>query len=280
MALAQLHPGRVGAGDRARVARALLDQLGDERDLGVRARPRARPRAGAGRRRRRRPAVPAARRLSRSRSRISAGWRPWRPGDANRGLRGAGQWCWHAAGYGYLPSWPTTLLTPPFVRGHDHALGDAGPALVLFGDYEDPDSRRRAPRRDGAARALGRLHLRVAAPADRRAAPVRQRRRAGRRGRRRAGRVLGLPPRPARASGCALRARPLELCGTDRAGGGDADRGHASRSATCERILDDVAGAMRSGTLATPSLFIEGVRWEGGWEPDALEGALRAALAG
>ena len=32
------------------------------------------------------------------------------------------------------------LLTPPFVRGHDHALGDAGPVLVLFGDYEDPDS--------------------------------------------------------------------------------------------------------------------------------------------
>ena len=33
-----------------------------------------------------------------------------------------------------------TLLTPPFVRGHDHALGEAGPALVVFGDYEDPDS--------------------------------------------------------------------------------------------------------------------------------------------
>src|SRR3954449_3001565 len=31
-------------------------------------------------------------------------------------------------------------LTPPFVRGHDHTLGDAGPVLVLFGDYEDPDS--------------------------------------------------------------------------------------------------------------------------------------------
>ena len=30
-------------------------------------------------------------------------------------------------------------LTPPFVRGHDHALGDGGPVLVLFGDYEDPD---------------------------------------------------------------------------------------------------------------------------------------------
>ena len=31
-------------------------------------------------------------------------------------------------------------LTPPFVRGHDHALGSAGPVLVVFGDYEDPDS--------------------------------------------------------------------------------------------------------------------------------------------
>ncbi len=31
-------------------------------------------------------------------------------------------------------------LTPPFVRGHDHALGESGPVLVLFGDYEDPDS--------------------------------------------------------------------------------------------------------------------------------------------
>ena len=31
-------------------------------------------------------------------------------------------------------------LTPPFVRGHDHALGDGGPVLVLFGDYEDADS--------------------------------------------------------------------------------------------------------------------------------------------
>ena len=38
------------------------------------------------------------------------------------------------------PLMADTLLTPPFVRGHDHAVGDAGPALVLFGDYEDPDS--------------------------------------------------------------------------------------------------------------------------------------------
>jgi len=31
-------------------------------------------------------------------------------------------------------------LTPPFVRGHDHALGSSGPVLVVFGDYEDPSS--------------------------------------------------------------------------------------------------------------------------------------------
>jgi hypothetical protein len=31
-------------------------------------------------------------------------------------------------------------LTPPFLRGHDHARGSAGPVVVVFGDYEDPDS--------------------------------------------------------------------------------------------------------------------------------------------
>ena len=35
VALAELDPRRGGAGDRARMAGALLDQLGDERDLGV-----------------------------------------------------------------------------------------------------------------------------------------------------------------------------------------------------------------------------------------------------
>jgi hypothetical protein len=41
-----------------------------------------------------------------------------------------------------------------------------------------------------------------------------------------------------------------------------------------------VRSAVESGALATPALFIEGVRWEGGWEPAALEAVLRAALAG
>ena len=47
-----------------------------------------------------------------------------------------------------------------------------------------------------------------------------------------------------------------------------------------ERVLDDVRSAVDSGARATPAIFIEGVRWDGGWEPDALEAALRAALAG
>src|ERR1044072_4664683 len=33
-----------------------------------------------------------------------------------------------------------SALTSPSARGHDHALGDGGPVLVLFGDYEDPAS--------------------------------------------------------------------------------------------------------------------------------------------
>jgi hypothetical protein len=34
----------------------------------------------------------------------------------------------------------TGRLRPPFAPGADHALGEGGPALVVFGDYEDPES--------------------------------------------------------------------------------------------------------------------------------------------
>ena len=50
--------------------------------------------------------------------------------------------------------------------------------------------------------------------------------------------------------------------------------------AHAERVLDDVRSAVNSGVKATPAIFVEGVRWDGGWEPDTLEGVLRAALAG
>ena len=47
-----------------------------------------------------------------------------------------------------------------------------------------------------------------------------------------------------------------------------------------DRIVDNIRSAVDSGARRAPAIFIEGARWEGGWEPDALEGALRAALAG
>ena len=174
---------------------------------------------------------------------------------------------------------PDTLLTPPFVRGHDHALGDpelAGPALVVFGDYQDPDCAavHRAvmelrERWDGFVYAwrhlpLGTLANGAALFAEGAAAQdafwayhhvllARQD-------------ALSVPDLMAHAAQIGLDIAML------------IDRIQEERDV--QRILDDIASAKRSGTLATPSLFIESVRWEGGWEPDALEAALRAALAG
>jgi protein-disulfide isomerase len=170
-------------------------------------------------------------------------------------------------------------LTPPFVRGHDHALGDAGPVLVVFGDYEDPDSAAcdRAvmalrERWDGFVYAwrqlpIGELHPNAngAALAAEGAAAQdafwayhhvllsRQD-------------ALSVPDLLNYAAQLGLDVAQLM---------DDMREGlHA------ERVLDDVRSAVSSGVSATPGLFVEGVRWEGGWEPDALEGVLRAAMAG
>jgi protein-disulfide isomerase len=43
-----------------------------------------------------------------------------------------------------------------------------------------------------------------------------------------------------------------------------------------ERVLDDVRSAVDSGVLATPAVFVEGVVL-GGWEPSLVEAALREA---
>ena len=45
-----------------------------------------------------------------------------------------------------------------------------------------------------------------------------------------------------------------------------------------DRIVDNIRSAVDSGARRAPAIFIEGTRYEG--ELDALEGALRAALAG
>ena len=163
--------------------------------------------------------------------------------------------------------------------GADHALGEGGPALVLFGDYEDPES----------------------AAADRAILGLRERWD----GFIYAWRHLPLGERHPHANGAALAAEGaaaqdafwayhhILLARQDAltvpdllayAGSIGLDVAQLMddmlEGRHTERILDDVRSAVSSGISATPGLFIEGVRWDGGWEPDALEGALRAALAG
>jgi protein-disulfide isomerase len=170
-------------------------------------------------------------------------------------------------------------LSPPFVRGHDHALGESGPALVLFGDYEDPDS--------GAA------HRAIAALRERWDGFVY------------AWRHLPIGERHPNANGAALAAEgaaaqdafwayhhvllarqdalsvPDLLNYAGQIGLDVAMLMEDMREGRhAERVLDDVRSAVGSGVRGTPAIFVEGARWEGGWEPYALEGALRAALAG
>jgi protein-disulfide isomerase len=170
-------------------------------------------------------------------------------------------------------------LTPPFVRTYDHHVGDAGPVLVLFGDYEDPESAaahrgvtalrerwdgftyawRHLPMAEdhphangaalvaecaGAQDAFWALHHVLLARQD----------------------ALSVPDLLNYASQIGLDVAALmEEMVEDR---------HA------DRIVDNIRSAVDSGVRHAPAIFIEGVRWEGGTEPEALEGALRAALAG
>ena len=171
------------------------------------------------------------------------------------------------------------LLTPPFIRGHDHALGDDGPALVLFGDYQDTESAAAhrsilelRERWDGFTYAwrhlpIGELHPQAngAALAAEGAAAQdafwafhhvllsRQD-------------SLSVPDLLNYASQIGLEVNQLMQDMMDER--------HA------DRIVDNIRSAVDSGARRAPAIFIEGVRYEGGFQPDALEGALRAALAG
>ncbi|RKQ93576.1 DSBA-like thioredoxin domain-containing protein [Solirubrobacter pauli] len=186
------------------------------------------------------------------------------------------QWCSLTDGYGYHP---LLTLTPPFIRSYDHFVGTEGPVLVLFGDYEDPAS--------GAA------HRGVTALRERWDGFVY------------AWRHLPMAEEHPNANGAALAAecagaqdsfwafhhvllaRQEALSVPDLLNyaaqiGIDVatlmedmmDERHA------DRIVDNIRSAVDSGVRHAPAVFIEGVRWEGGTDPDALEGALRAALAG
>jgi protein-disulfide isomerase len=163
------------------------------------------------------------------------------------------------------------MLTPPFVRGHDHARGDAGPAVVMFGDYEDPESAE-------AWRGLEAIELEFT----------------------RAWRHLPIGELHPHANGAALAAEGAAAQGRfwefhdvvlarqdaltvpdllSYAGSIGIDvavlMDDMLEGRHAERVLDDVRSAVDSGALATPAVFVEGVRL-GGWEPGLVEGALRS----
>src|SRR3954449_9400707 len=171
------------------------------------------------------------------------------------------------------------MLTPPFVRDYDHCQGAGGPVLVLFGDYEDPGSA-------AAHRAIEELRARWD-------------------GFTYAWRHLPIAELHPNANGAALAgecaadqdafwafhhvllARQDALSVPDLLNyAGQIGLEVSTLMASmmdeqyAERVLDDVRSAVDSGVKATPAAFIEGAPWEGGFEADALEGALRAALAG
>jgi protein-disulfide isomerase len=171
------------------------------------------------------------------------------------------------------------LLRPPFLRAADHALGEGGPSLVVFGDYEDPDSaaadaaiRGLRERWDGFTYAWRHLPLGEAHPHAN-------------------GAALAAEGAAAQEAFWAyhhvLLARQDALTVPDLlayAGsiGLDVPRlmDDMREARHVEHILDDIRSAVSSGATSTPAIFIESVRWDGGWEPGALEAALRAALAG
>jgi protein-disulfide isomerase len=167
------------------------------------------------------------------------------------------------------------MLTPPFVRDYDHSQGEGGPALVLFGDYQDPASAQ-------AHRAIAGLLERWPQFTY-------------------AWRHLPLGELHEHANGAALAAEcaaaqdafwayhHVLLARQDALTVPDLLNyaGQIGLEVTVmmqdlmdeqysERVLDDVRSAVSSGVSAPPAIFIEGVLWEGGWE----ESALRAALAG
>ncbi len=162
-------------------------------------------------------------------------------------------------------------LTPPFLRGHDHARGDAGPVVVMFGDYEDAESA-------NAWRGIAALGLEFTA----------------------AWRHLPIGELHPAANGAALAAEgaaaqgrfwefhDLLLSRQDAltvpdlltyAGAIGLDvamlMDDMQEGRHAERVLDDVRSAVDSGVLATPAVFVAGVRL-GGWEPGLVEGALRS----
>jgi protein-disulfide isomerase len=164
------------------------------------------------------------------------------------------------------------MLTPPFVRDYDHSQGDGGPALVLFGDYEDPLSAE-------AHRAITKLLETTRITYAWRHLPI--------------GELHEHANGAALAAECAaaqdgfwafhhvLLARQDALSVPDLLNYAGQiglkvqvlmedlmDEQYA------ERVLDNIRSAVESGVKETPALFIDGERWEHAIEEEALRAAL------
>jgi Thioredoxin len=172
------------------------------------------------------------------------------------------------------------LLSPPFAPGHDHVDGPswARSTLVVFGAHGTP-----------AARPLGRLlaALRARDPATVRIVwrhfpdPAAHPRAV----------TLALAAEAAAASGrfwalthelLSLRRHdPLELSAAMVRAGLDPDRIIADmRAGTgADRIVADTESALASGVAYTPALFIDGERYQGPLEPEALFAAIESTGA-
>jgi DSBA-like thioredoxin domain len=162
-------------------------------------------------------------------------------------------------------------LTPPFLRGHDHARGSAGPVVVVFGDYEDPDSaacwRGVVGLGDWFTAAWRQLPIGEVHPAANGAALAAEGAAAQDRfwdyhdvllARQDA---LSVPELLTYAGEIGLDVAMLM------------DDMREGRHA--ERVLDDVRSAVDSGVLATPAVFVADVRLDG-WDAESIEAALRS----
>ncbi len=165
---------------------------------------------------------------------------------------------------------------PRFDGGRDHALGDGGPVLLVYGDYECPYTRRawravQEVRRAGerftfAFRQfpLTQIHPHALAAAEAAEAAALQ------------GRFWELHD--------LLFARQEALEDDDlRAYAGEVGLDVAAweRARTAQpvddRLLADVEGGVAAGVRGTPAIFLDGAPYEASYDAEALRAALLAA---
>lgn len=164
-------------------------------------------------------------------------------------------------------------LTPPVDTGRDHTRGDASaPTLLVFGDYECPYTRM-------AYRAVQRLEPRLALRFAFRHFPLSEihPHAAGAAAAAEAAAAQGrfwpmhdlLFHRQKALSEPDLRSYAAEV-------GLDLERYDRDLAAAegAERVLADLRSGLESGVRGTPTLFIDGQRHHGSYEPEALEAAL------